>query len=216
MQNKKLGLNPSQLLVIRGPQVGSDSSLQQSKAFFENTLGNESFVKDYCISGSIPSGDYNFTTSGFTQPSSKSGDEVKTYSFAIISDKYLSTYQIPLVAGRNFTAQECNAEWNNNSKVLVNETAVKQLGFTNPQDVLTTKIQWDERKLDVIGVVKDYNHTSVKRAVDPIIFYPQNNSTYITIRLTPDNIESKIASLQKLYKQSFAGNPYEYFFIDDN
>ena len=98
----------------------------------------------------------------------------------------------------------------------MNEIAIKQLGFAHAEDALQTKIQWDERKLDVIGVVKDYNHTGVQHAVDPVIFYPSNNSSYFTVRLTPDKIESKISALQKLYKQSFAGNPYEYFFIDDN
>ncbi len=216
MQNKKLGLNPSQLLVIRGPQVGSDSVLKQDKEAFKNALASEPFITDFCISGSIPSGNFNFKTSGFTQPASKSGDELKTYAFAEIGSRFLSTYGISLSAGRSFTEQECNTPWNENNKVLMNETAIKQLGFTNVQDVLNTKIKWDERKLDVIGVVKDYNHSGVQHAVDPIIFYPNNNSNYFTIRLTPDNIESKIGTLQKLYKQNFTGNPYEYFFIDDN
>ena len=216
MQTKKLGLNPNQLLVIRGPQVGDDSLLKQDKQAFKNALASEPFITDYCVSGSIPSGGYNFKTSGFTQPQSKSGDELKTYAFAEIGSRFLSTYGISLVAGRNFTEAECSVKWNDNSKVLMNETAIKELGFTHPEDVLRIKIQWDERKLDVIGVVKDYNHTSVQNAIEPIIFYPNNNSSYFTIRLTPNNIESKIVSLQKLYKQSFAGNPYEYFFIDDN
>ncbi len=216
MQNKKLGLNANQLLVIRGPQVGADSILKINKASFENELSGESFVKDYCVSGSIPSGNYNFTTSGFTQPYSKKGDELKTYSFAEIGSDFLNTYQIPLVAGRNFTEQECTVKWNDNSKVLMNETAIKQLGFTNSEDALKTRIQWDERKLNVIGVVKDYNHTGVQHAIDPIIFYPSNNSSYFTVRLTPENIDSKIGSLQKLYKSGFPANPFEYFFIDEN
>ncbi len=216
MQNKKLGLNPNQLLVIRGPMVGQDSTFKLRQASFENALRGESFVKNFCASGSIPSGHYNFTTSGFTQPNSAKDDELKSYSFAIIDNRYLNTYQIPLVAGRNFTEAECNVDWNDNSKVLLNETAVKQLGFSNAEEATKTKIQWDERKLDVIGVVKDYNHTGAQHAVDPMIFYPQNNSSYFTVRLTPDNMEKKIASLEKIYKSGFTGNPFEYFFIDDN
>ena len=216
MQNKNLGLNKNQLLVIRGPQSENDSILQLNKTAFENELAMQGFVSDFCKSGSIPSGNYNFTTSGFTQPLSKNGDELKSYSFAIINQRFLNTYQIPLVVGRNFTEQECNVKWNDNSKVLMNETAVKQLGFTKPEDILQNKIQWDERKLDVIGVVKDYNHAGVQHAIDPMIFYPQNSSNYFTIRLTSNNIESKENKLQILYKKSFRGNPFEAFFIDDN
>lgn len=216
MRNEKLGINPNQLLVIRGPEIGKDSTYKNRRTAFWNELSEQVFVKDYCNSGSVPSEFYNFTTGGFTQPASKKGDEVKTYSFAIIGERFLKTYDIGLVAGRNFTAAECAVEWNDNSKVLMNETAIKQLGFESPEQALNTKVQWDERALQVIGVVKDYHHTSLQNAIEPIIFYPQNNNTYFTVRLTADNMQQKISSLEKLYKRSFAGNPFEYFFVDEN
>jgi len=216
MRNEKLGINPNQLLVIRGPEIGKDSTYKNRRTAFWNELSEQPFVKDYCNSGSVPSEFYNFTTGGFTQPNSKKGDEVKTYSFAIIGDRFLKTYDIGLVAGRNFTTAECAVEWNDNSKVLMNETAIKQLGFETPEQALNTKVQWDERALQVIGVVKDYHHTSLQNAIEPIIFYPQNNNAYFTVRLTADNMQEKISSLEKLYKKSFAGNPFEYFFIDEN
>ena len=216
MQHKNLGINPSQLLVIRGPQVGQDSNFKQRRSAFQNELKQESFVTDFCATGSIPSGHYNFTTSGFTIPGSKNGDEVKTYSFAIINDRFLPTYQIPLIAGRNFTAPECDVEWNNNSKVLMNETAIKQLGFNNTADALKTPVQWHERPLYIIGIVKDYNHLGLQHAIEPMIFYPQNNPSYFTIRLSPNKLDQKISSLHDLYKTSFPGNPFEYFFVDEH
>lgn len=216
MQSQNLGMNTQQLLVIRGPEVGKDSTYATRKNAFWNELTHQSFVKDYCTSGSIPSAWYNFSTSGFTQPNSKAGDEFKTYSFAIIGDRFLKTYEIGLKAGRNFTADECNVEWNQNSKVLMNERAIQQLGFTSPEQALRTKIKWDERYLEIIGVVKDYHHTSLQKAIDPIIFYPQNNNAYFTVRLTADRMPEKIASLNKLYKTYFTGNPFDYFFVDDN
>ncbi len=216
MQTKDLGMNVNQLLVIRGAEVGKDSTYKTRKGAFANAISEQSFVKDYCVSGNVPSNGYNFKTEGFTQPKSKSGDELKVYSFAIIGDRFLKTYDIELKAGRNFTEAECNVEWDKNSKVLLNETAISALGFTSPEEAVRTRIQWDERQLEIIGVVKNYHHAGVKQAIQPIIFYPQNNSTYFTLRLTPDNMREKIASLEKLYKTYFEGNPYEYFFVDDN
>ncbi|MFY7909535.1 MAG: ABC transporter permease [Emticicia sp.] len=216
MQTKDLGLNPSQLLVIQGADVGKDSTFNARKTAFMNAINQQSFVQDYCVSGAVPSRWFNFMTGGFTQPNSKPGDEQKTYSFAIIGEKYLKTYGIELKAGRNFTEAECNVEWNDNSKVLLNETAVASLGFATPEEAIRTRIQWDERQLEIIGVVKNYHHVGVKQAIQPIIFYPQNNSAYITVRLTPENIQEKVANLEKIYKTYFTGNPYEYFFVDDN
>lgn len=216
MRNEKLGLNTNQLLVIHGPEIGKDSTYKERRTAFWNELSGQSFIKEYCNSGSVPSEFYNFTTGGFTQPNSQKGDELKTYSFAIIGDRFLKTYDIGLVAGRNFTSAECAVEWNDNSKVLMNETAIRQLGFQNPEQALNTKVQWDERALQVIGIVKDYHHTSLQNAIEPVIFYPQNNNAYFTVRLTADKMKDKVSSLEKLYKKSFPGNPFEYFFVDDN
>lgn len=216
MQNKSLGINTDQVLVVRGPEIGKDSTYKNRRSSFFNSLAAQSFVKSFCGSATVPGNYYNFSTNGFTQPSSKKGDEFKAYSFAIIGEKYLPVYEIPFLAGRNFTAEECAVEWNDNSKVILNETAVTQLGFQSPSDALQHKVQWDERALEVIGVVKDYNHASLKQKVDPVIFYPQNTNAYFSIKLTAKNIQHKVAELEKLYAQSFAGNPFDYFFLDDN
>ena len=216
MKSEKLGINTNQLLVIKGPETGKDSTFKNRRSAFWDELSQQSFVKDFCTSGSVPSEGYNFVTSGFTQPNSKKGDELKAYSFAIIAERYLKTYGIDLVAGRNFTPEECAVKWNDNSKVLMNETAVKQLGFQSPEDILHTKIQWDERALDVVGVVKDYHHKSLQNAIDPVIFYPQNNGAFFTVRLTADKMQNKMAFLEKLYKKSFSGNPFDFFFVDEN
>ena len=120
------------------------------------------------------------------------------------------------MAGRNFTEQECAVEWNKNSKVILNESAIKKLGFNSPEEALNTRIKWDERYLDVIGVVKDYHHASLQRTIDPMIFYPQDPNGYFTLRLTADQMNTKLASLEKTFKSFFTGNPFEYFFVDEN
>lgn len=216
MQNKNLGVNTEQLLVIRGPEVGKDSTYKIRRSAFWNSIAQQSFVKEYSLSGTVPGNGYNFATSGFTQPGSKKGDELNSYSFAIVDSRYFNTYQIPLKAGRNFTADETNVEWDDNSKVMVNEKAIEALGFASVEDALRTKIQWDERQLEIIGVVKNYHHAGLQRAIDPIIFYPQNNSAFFTIRLSSDKVQSNIAKLESIYKTYFANNPFEYFFADEN
>jgi len=216
MQNKNLGASTDQVLVLRGPEVGRDSTYKNRRGVFMNALKEQSFIKEFSLSGSIPGNGYNFATAGFTQPASKSGDELKAYSFTIIDEKYLRTYQIPLVAGRNFTSVETDIDWNDNSKVLLNERAVQELGFDNVNDAVRTRIQWDERPLEIIGVVKDYHHAGLQKAIDPIIFYPQNNNAYISIRLSTNDLQESTQKLEKLFKANFPGNPYEYYFADDN
>lgn len=216
MQSQNLGMNISQLVVIRGPQIGKDSTYKGRKAAFLNEVVQQSFVKDYCLSGSVPGNFYNFSTAGFTSSKSRKGDELKAYSTVLIGSRYLSTYDIKLLAGRNFTAPECEVEWNNNSKILINEKSLESFGFSSAAEAVNAKIKWDERYLEILGVVKDYHHTSLQKAIDPILFFPQNSSSYFTIKLTGDNVQAKIATLDKIYKTNFTDNPFEYFFADEN
>lgn len=216
MQTQDLGIDTQQLLVVSEPQIGKDSTFATRSAAFAHTLDQESFVQDYATSNAVPSRFYSFQTSGFTQPGSKPKDELKSYAFAIIGDRYLKTYGLHLKAGRNFTPEETDVEWDDNAKILLNERAVKELGFKSPEEAVRTKIKWDERYLDVLGVVEDYHHKSLQNAIDPIIFYPQKSAVYYSIRLTPERMADKVASLEKLYKASFPGNPFEYFFMDES
>ncbi len=216
MQNLDLGVETEQMLVVPGPQLGKDSSYAARRSSFAQALAQQSSVEDYAVSGSVPSRFYSFITSGFTQPGSKPKDELKNYSFLIIGDRYLPAYGVPLVTGRNFTAQETAVNWNDNSKVILNERAVAELGFESPEEAMRTKIKWDERYLEVVGVTKDYNHMSAKANIDPMIFYPQNNDAYYSIRLTPDRMKEKVSELENLYKTYFPGNPFEYFFLDES
>jgi putative ABC transport system permease protein len=215
LQNKDLGINTEQLLVIRGPAIGRDNTYQLRKTAFGDELSAQSFVQDQCASGSVPGQGYNFATAGFTSPKSKPGDDEKSYNFSIIGHRFLDVYGLPLKTGRNFTAAECAVPWNDNSKILVNEKALASLGLTL-DEALTTKITWDERDLDIVGVVKDYHHTSLQKPIEPILFYPQNSSEYFTVRLAAADLPGSIAALEKIYAKHFDGNPFEYFFTDDN
>ncbi len=216
MQNQNLGVQTQQLLVVRGPSVDTDSTYKNRRSAFLNEVAQQNFVQDYSLSGTVPGNFYNFMTSGFTQPSSKKGDEFKPYSFAVIDSRYLNTYQIALKAGRGFTEAETDVDWDANSKVLLNEKGVEELGFSNDEQALRTRIQWDERELEIIGVVKNYHHTGLQKTIDPIIFYPQKNSAYFSIRLQSTGLQANIALLEKMYKKWFANNPFEYFFADEN
>ncbi len=215
LQNKELGINTAQLMVIKGPEIGRDSTFKNRKSAFLDELAAQSFVQDYCASGCVPGKGYNFATAGFSSPKSKPSDMENSYNFAIVDERFVETYGIGLAVGRNFSAAECKVEWNENSKIMVNEMALAALGLTT-DEALTTRIKWDERELDIVGVVKDYHHTSLQKPIEPILYYPQSNSAFITVRLAPNGLSDKIKTVDKLYAQHFSGNPFEYFFTDES
>lgn len=214
MRTKNLGFAKEQLVVLSAPEIGLDSTYKNRKAGYFNDISQLSFVKKSCTSGTYPGRGFNFATAGFTGARSKPGTEAKSFSFAIIGDQYLPVYDIRLVAGRNFTNAETLVEWNDNDKIIVNEKAARELGYEQSNDILQDKIKWDERYLQVIGVVQDYHHEGLQQIIKPIIFYPSQNND-LTVQLTPDDLSGKLQSLEKIYKLHFPGNPFEYKFVDE-
>ena len=216
MQTQNLGISTEQLVVIRGPQIGRDSTYKERRTAFWNAIAQQNFVKQYCLSGSVPGSGYNYSTAGITQSNSKSGDELKTYAIMDIDDRYLDTYKVTLKAGRNCTIEDCSGARNQKTKLLMNERAASQLGFVSAEDAIAKKIKWDGKDFEIIGIIKDYHHTGLQVSIESIIFYPNNNSSYFSIRLSPGNLQRSIVSLGSIYKNYFNGNPYEYFFADEN
>ena len=74
-----------------------------------------------------------------------------------------------LVAGRNITTTDSIKEF------IVNETLVKKLGFSNPQDVLNKEINlWNGFAVGpIVGVVRDFHPSSLKGFPGPCLHAEQ-------------------------------------------
>ena len=216
MQTKNLGMNISQKLVILGPEIGKDSSYKTRKNAFKNQIAQQTFVKDYTGSGSVPGKWYNYGDYGITSLNPKPGDEKKMYSIMGIDERYCQNFSLAFAAGRSFTAEVCAKGWDANNQVIINEKAAKELGFESPAKALNQKIIWQDKQCEILGVLKNYHHLSLRQPIDPVIFYPTQDIRYTTVTFTADNIQAKMDKLEALYKASFPDNPFDFFFADDN
>jgi putative ABC transport system permease protein len=216
MQNKNLGMNINQKVVILGPEVGRDSTFKSRKNLFKNDIAQQSFVKDYTGTGSVPGKWYNYGDYGITMLSPRPGDEKKTYEIVGIDERYCHSFNLKFAAGKDFTNEICNKGSELNNQLIINEKASKELGFESPAKAINQKIIWQDKQYEILGVLKDYHHLGLRQPIDPIIFYPTKDIHYITVTLTADNVKSKMGNLEALYKQSFPNNPFDFFFADEN
>ena len=123
MRNQTLGMNIDQLLVISPSRLGWDSTFAFRKESFKNKLAALDFVKAYCATGNVPSQGYNYNTVGITRLTPQPGDEKLSYSVNYIDERFFTTYEIPFVAGKDFTAQDCQQVFGQIEKVIINERA---------------------------------------------------------------------------------------------
>lgn len=168
-------------------------------------------VQAVTFSSNTPVEDNNnrFTTLKFDH-GTKDKDFQAIVKFA--DDKYVPTYKLQLVAGRNLEPSGYTKEF------LVNESFVKSLGLKKPEDILNKEVSiWgDIIKCPVVGVVKDFNDRSLRQSVAPLIM-ATNSTMYrqASIKLTTANISSTMQAVKKIWRQTFPDYVYEYRFLDD-
>ncbi len=213
MKTEKLGMDLDQLVVIQGPTVTSEGQAARNVSF-KNALGQLPFVKKYAASNNIPGQGYNFSAGGITSLSPQNGDDKKSYSMFICDERFFDTYGIQFAQGQTFSRNDAESSWNNVRKVIINEKAARELGFNTTENIIGKKIKWGET-FEVIGVVKDYHHLSLREAIKPTIYLGSVSYGYFTLQTDTRDMGNKISAIKKLYSSTFPGNPFEYIFADE-
>lgn len=128
-----------------------------------------------------------------------------------IDENYINVFGIKLLTGRNITADDIPL---NGERCLLNETFVKTLGLENP----VGKIFDDgSSKLEIVGVVKDFNYTSLKEKIQPLILYALNpRRVNIAVKINNGNLNRALASIKEIYSAVYPGRPINYSFADDD
>lgn len=210
MQNRDLGISIEQKVVIQTPKVNKGESFTNSIKYFKEQLAKIAAVKDVTILSEIP-GKPIFWANEFKRKND-AADHFKIYSILAIDQDFVPSFNIPLLAGRNFSADVQT----DHQGVLINESALRAFGFSNPSNAIGEEIVMDQSYKKIIGVIKDFHHQSFQKSIEPIIFYyiPWTDG-YFTLTVEGSNAREILASIQDTYKQVFPSNAFEYFFLDE-
>lgn len=214
IQDKDLGVTLEQRVAIRGPFVKGEDFESQEQSF-RDEVEKLSFVQSFSGSAAIPGKYFNFSSTNLRRLSDEPKENEEGYGFIFIDENYLDSYEINLAAGRKFKAQEALAGWGSN-KVILNEKAREQLGFaTNAEAIGAVLHSFDEER-EVVGIVENYHHLSLRVDVGGMVFLPSRNSGFFTIKLNQKDLASKLTTLEGIYQLTFPGNPFQYEFLDEN
>lgn len=213
MQNQNLGMDLRQKLVIDGPSDLGENGASKVSAF-KSSLRSQAFVEKLSTSNALPGIGYNFFASGITPMVPRPEDKDKSYGMMIMDDEFIDTYGMTLVAGRNFSPEEANQGWGQSKKLMLNENAALGFGFESAEAAVGQSILWGE-PYEILAVVKDYHHMSLKEEIMPMIFLPSQASGYFSMVVSSDQMEGNLESIKAIYEEIFPGNPFAYFFIDE-
>lgn len=209
MRNQKLGTDISQTLVLEGPNSIGDSLYNNIFQPFKNELLQQPGIKNITGSTTVM-GNEIYWTQGIRRPEANSKN-VTLYHVGIDYD-FIPSFGIAMKAGRNFSKDFLT----DNKAVLLNEEAVKQLGFANAEDAVNKKIIRGDT-LQIAGVVSNFHNEGLQKKVQPIVFILRPGSReYYSVKMGKENIHQKVAAIEKLWNNYFPADPFNYFFLDDS
>lgn len=209
MQAADLGFAKEQVVFI--PTHGATGT-RDGFQLLKETLTQLPAVNATSLSSSVPgrSMSNNVVRKGWTDEA-----EWSDMRFIRVDEDFLDLYRLELVAGRNFdesfgTDQE--------EAFLLNESGMRRLGWTDPEQALNQKLKWQRRRGRVIGIVKDFFYLSVQNPIEPCIFVMNDDgpSEYLSISLEAGDPYARIEEIRRTYEDVLPGQAFEYAFLDED
>ncbi len=137
-----------------------------------------------------------------------------------VDANYLKTLNMKPVAGRLFSEE---FPGDTNFRVILNECAVKEIGFSSPQDAVNKKVYFDYQGTqygwEIIGVVKDFHFEDLHLPITPYSYQLNNTNNefnYILVHAKPGDVSTLLTSMEKIWHKLNPGEPFEYSFLDDD
>jgi putative ABC transport system permease protein len=198
LTHQDLGYNENNLVVVN---VETANDEQFARLFGTELLRNSAIEKVAIHNG------------GRRGTSAKADGQEIGFDFEHIDESYFPTLQIPLVRGRNFSPLY---PADSARSVIVNETFVHNAGWKNPIGK-TLDFFWENRKMTVIGVVRDFHFRPLNEQIGPELFALGNLSAFVqfNIRVSPINTPQTLAYIETTFKKLAPYYPFNYTFRKD-
>jgi putative ABC transport system permease protein len=207
-QTKNLGYSKDNVLVFeRQGRV----NWKNQETFMSALRSIPGVVNASCMNGSILDPE-EAMHNGFSWEGQAPDGKQSLYPSPRISSQFIETMDIEVKEGRTFSDQYTAQE--EESKIIVNEAAVKEMGFRDPVG-RTIKYGPVEEK-QIIGVVKDFHFGSLHAGVGPVFLMYGAREKNIVVKIRAGSERAAIKSLGEVYAAFHAGYPLEFKFMDED
>lgn len=154
-------------------------------------------------------------TNNTTNTKLKRDDEPFAMSYFAVGDHYINMMDLTLVAGKDYPETMPDDE----KYVIVNESAVKRLGFDSPIDAVGESIIindfTEDSQLQIIGVVQDFHYERLDEEIGPMALRYLPGYANNAIILAGGNTKQVVSDIEAIWKQH-TNRPFEYSLYKDD
>ncbi len=208
MQNKKLGYDKDQVLLIQDTYT-----LGNNEQAFKQSLLQDSRVTSASISRGTPGFSNMDGTQVYEKAQNAKGNhsEIHINIFHVDYD-YLQTLGIQMATGRNLSKDFPS----DSAAVVINEAAVRELGWNTTDAVGKTIVRSGQHEFKVEGIVKDFHYASVRQTIAPLMMMLGHNGGTILVKLKAADVKNFLADTKIKWVSFSPTGPFSYSFLDEN
>jgi putative ABC transport system permease protein len=153
------------------------------------------------------------------------GDSLTPVSFRLpfimADEKFIETFEIPLLAGKNFEQSQDMAE-DSSGYYLINRTASKALGFSHPENIVGQSLAYgpfDGKTFGlgkILGVIEDFHFESLHSEIAPMIIMKMDNRyREAVLKISPSDFKGALTHIEKTFADFDPINTAQYRFMDE-
>jgi putative ABC transport system permease protein len=146
-------------------------------------------------------------------------EESRPFPRLCVHHDFTKTFNIPVVAGRDYSEE---VHTDDSLALVVNETLVKQMGWTSNEAALGKKFN-TRPNARIVGVVKDFNFTSRHQPIRPLVLELNTGPRafdvrikYMAVRISGKDVPETIDWLKQQWTAQIPGWPFDYFFLEND
>jgi len=208
-RNTDMGFNKENVLII-----SSTNRLGGSEESFRDAVAQVPGIVSASVTTSIPSGSvFGDSYKAELDENATSTKDIGLNSF-MVDESFIPTLNINVVQGRNFSK-----EFSDSSSVILNQEAVKQIGWKDPIGKWIQYPGGDDVRFKVIGVVKNFNIESLQAAITPFALFHLSSKTYdfghnVIAKVRSHDLSKVLNQVESKWKSFASAEPFDYNFLD--
>lgn len=204
INNQDLGFDKENIIVVNVPQ---DTSYTYRSDDFLAALKDHPSIQRLSASGSVPGytpGRRIFYVGDTSQAS------LISLNVFIIDTNFFKLLQVPILQGSSFSEIP---EGDSNIYYIVNEAAVE---FLNLEQAVGSQLTIPQTMGgEIIGVVRNFNFSSLHRQVEPLVFIYYPRHRYVMLKTDESGKKEALQHVKKTWKEYNKGQFLHFTFLDE-
>ncbi|MBN2773189.1 MAG: ABC transporter permease, partial [Prolixibacteraceae bacterium] len=207
IKSKDLGFDKENIVLI----PAQDEIINNWNSIYQQLLSNSN-IKEACLSKSTIGGrllddpGLQINLNGNWERFPGKIPHIRT------DHNFFKTYGIKIIAGRDFDSE---ISTDSESAFILNETAVKQLGIENYNDIIGKQVGGNGKVGKVIGVANDFNYESLHTTVIPMVTYISlNSANTLSVKINQASANSAVRYIESVLDDYCSDFQFTYSFFD--